>query len=54
MLTVNPSVGSGLDRDSDLGKLLTRLAKLRHPTATQENSAAFKEGEKAYPREASE
>lgn len=48
-VTVNPSVGSGLGRDSKLPKLLLNLANKRNQdkSITSDVQAAFKEGERA-------
>lgn len=47
-VTVNPSVPSGLDRDSKLGYIMQNLAKRRlQNTPTDDVHAAFKEGERA-------
>jgi len=47
-VTVNPSVGSGLDRDTKLSDRFASLAKRRlQNKPTDDVQAAFKEGERA-------
>lgn len=52
-VTVNPSAGSGVDRDSKFPGALARLAKQRlNSNPTDDVHAAFKEGERSPVREA--
>ena len=52
-ITVNPSVGSGLNRDSKLSDVMLKLAKRRQDNSiTSDVHAAFKEGERSPIREA--
>lgn len=45
-VTVNPGIGSGFDRDSELTQTMFKLAKKRNKP-TDDVQAAFKEGERA-------
>lgn len=54
-VTVNPSVGSGMNRDARFPTLLTALAKRKshaNSNPTDDVAATFKEGERSPIREA--